>query len=182
MKSCIDCTCAVSPQCEFGSGSSNEQLGWMTSYTGNKCASWLHCGSACDGEGHFYPQMSWDIGHKTFDLPSLYITSSPWLSPDNWKNWKSNSAGILSLGRGCYIGVKITSVYTDMNNIWFSMHLSQKQYTYCLDCQFYFCMDWCFIHYVAIFSFQADRRKHLALEKIIWLLLWWWLWRGWRWW
>ena len=52
----------------------------MTSYTGNNCASWLHCGSACDCKGHLHLQMSWDIVHKTFDSPSSIFTTSHPLS------------------------------------------------------------------------------------------------------
>ena len=52
----------------------------MTCCTVNNCISRLHCGSACESKGHFHLQMSWDIGHKTFDLPSFVLSSSLWLS------------------------------------------------------------------------------------------------------
>ena len=115
-----------SPQCEWGCGSSNEQLGWMTSYTGNNCASWLHCGSACDCKGHFHLQMSWDIGHKTFDLPSLYITSSTCLSLlISWENL-NNIVEILSLSptKVVMLGLKLwfkRDRHADINNICFAM-------------------------------------------------------------
>ena len=56
----------------------NEGVGlqMMICCTENNCTSWLHCGSACDSKGYLHLQMSWDIGHKTFDLPSLLFTSS----------------------------------------------------------------------------------------------------------
>ena len=57
----------------------NEGVGlqMMICCTENNCTSWLHCGSACDSKGYLHLQMSWDIGHKTFDLPSfvLFLTS-----------------------------------------------------------------------------------------------------------
>ena len=52
----------------------------MTCCTVNNCTSCLHCGSACDCKGQLYLQMSWDIGHKTFNLSSFVLSSSPWLS------------------------------------------------------------------------------------------------------
>ena len=79
MNSCIGCTCAVSPQCEWGSVSSNHHFGWMNYCTANICTS-SHCGSACDRKCHCYLQMHWDIGHKTFDLPFFVLSSSHWLS------------------------------------------------------------------------------------------------------
>ena len=51
----------------------------MICCTRNNCTS-CHCGSACECEGHFYPKMSWDIGHKIYDLPLFVFTSSSWLS------------------------------------------------------------------------------------------------------
>ena len=60
----------------------NEGVGlqMMICCTENNCTSWLHCGSACDSKGYLHLQMSWDIGHKTFDLPSFVLSSSLWLS------------------------------------------------------------------------------------------------------
>ena len=55
----------------------NEGVGlqMMICCTENNCTSWLHCGSACDSKGYLHLQMSWDIGHKTFDLPSFVLLS-----------------------------------------------------------------------------------------------------------
>ena len=60
----------------------------MTCCTGNNRI-FCHCGSACVCKGHRYLQMSWDIGHKTFDLPSLVPTPLPgslssWLRRSMW--------------------------------------------------------------------------------------------------
>ena len=52
MNGCSVCTCAVSPQCEGGSVSSNVHPCQMTCYTVRICTSWHHCGPACDWKGH----------------------------------------------------------------------------------------------------------------------------------
>ena len=48
-----------------------------TVYNWTSC---LHCESAYEGKGHYDQQSSWDTNHKTFDLPSLIVTSCSRLS------------------------------------------------------------------------------------------------------
>ena len=49
----------------------------MTCYTLDNCTSWPHCGSACDGKGCSYLQMSSDTRHKIIFQTSSKITSFP---------------------------------------------------------------------------------------------------------
>ena len=73
LQSCIVCTCAVSPQCGWGSVSSNYQLSQMICCTVNNCASCLRCGLTCAGKGLVYLQTCWGTSRKTFDLPYLMV-------------------------------------------------------------------------------------------------------------
>ena len=78
----------------------NEGVGlqMMICCTENNCTSWLHCGSACDSKGYLCLQMSRDIGHKTFDLPSSNCFT--WLSDGDWRNYSDEhicAIGVLSL-------------------------------------------------------------------------------------
>ena len=68
---CTVCTCAVSPQCEWGNGSLNDYFGWRICCIANNCTPWLCCGFAYVAKDHFYLQTSLNNCHKISELSFL---------------------------------------------------------------------------------------------------------------